>query len=341
MLATTNDLRRRSGLCLALASLLVSGCAQTATVRHWQPASADVDGLHRVVVADFRGEAGPQVAAALNAELQQQQFFTLVDAQELSPVQHASLTPCCTEASLMSSAAAGHVDGVIAGDVLEYTCDDTLLSETQVNLGQDSAQHDEAANHTQFGFRHQQRLQREGTVTIAFRLVDTRTGEIRAAHKATHHYSGISGPGDPPLPPAGEVLDTLLDACITEFTQVACPHECEVEVALARPSWYSRQSTAVRSGNRLASRGEWESACDRWEDALASRPEQDAALYNLALAAAQRRDFTAAEDFAMRALQTRHRECYVQGLEEIRQQRADYEASRRQCEQQAVQIAGR
>lgn len=70
-----------------------------------------------------------------------------------------------------------------------------------------------------------------------------------------------------------------------------------------------------------------------WEQALAVNPTNDAALYNLGMAHAARADFCQAEDYAIRAMNVKHRDLYADGLEQIRSLAADHEQTLRQRQQ--------
>ncbi|MEZ6068572.1 MAG: tetratricopeptide repeat protein [Planctomycetaceae bacterium] len=339
MLHFSHAIARSTLLPLLLLVSGLSGCAQTTLVRHWQPASIDVEGLDRVVIADFDGENASAVTSVLDARLHSGRFYTLVDAAGLTPVQHASFAPCRAESAILKVAAEARVDAVISGSVVEYRCEDTILRQTDFDAHEGESDGEQPGHHFHVGFRQQDRVRREGTVTIAFRMTDSRTGELRAAHTASHHYSGESGPGEPALPPRGEVLEKLVGDCVEEFVQMTTPHEVEVPVRLAQPRLLQRHGGGVRSGNKLALQGKWDAARDQWEAVIAEQPECDTALYNLAVDAARRRDYDAAEELAMQALQHKHNDRYVDGLEQIRQQRASYDDARRQRDQRSTQVA--
>ena len=321
-----------------LASLC--GCAPLAKVSHWQPAAIDVRGLNRVAVVDFRGEQGREVAAALNSRLWENRFYSLVDASELTPVQHAAYTPCQTDERLLHQARERGIDGVIVGEVVAYRCDDEILKESEIQLSEQSrapASHERSPLHV--GFTHRERIHREATVAVTFRLVDAQTGEVRASRETSHHFSGESPPDGTPLPPRGEVLTTLTDMCLDDFIAQLAPHQVECDVKLARGRWLGTVASDIRTGNRLAAAGDWDGARDRWQAAVDRNPECDAALFNLALDAVHRQQYAAAEDLAMRAIRLKHTDRYAEGLESIRQYRTGYEAVQQQRDSRVLQAS--
>jgi hypothetical protein len=315
------------------------GCAPMATVKHWQPAEIDVSGMNRIAVSDFHGEQGAAVAAALSARLWENNFYNLVELSEASSVQHAAYTPCAQQDCLLREARQTGVDGVILGEVREYRCEDQVLQESEFLVHNEEGGKADGGEHLDVGFARRDRVRREGTVTISFRLVDARTGEIRATREASHHYSGETGADDAPLPTRGEVLDTLVHSCVDEFVTMLAPHETESQARLARGRWLRGGSRELRAGNRAAETGVWDDARDHWQEALDRNPDCDAALYNLAIDSAHRQNYSDAEEYAMRALQLRHTTVYAEGLEQIRRHRASCEAAQQQRDHRVLQAA--
>jgi hypothetical protein len=286
--------------------------------------------MQQLCVLPFSGEAGESVSSALTARLWENEFYTLVDRTELRPVQWTAGTTAGESADLaefLTAARSRGIDGLIVGDVLEYRCDDTVLTDHEFHLG--TSQHEDRRRSSEssgmdLGVSTEQRVHREATVSITFRLVDVQSGQVRATRQTGHSFHGEGGNGWNDLPPRGEVLDQLTQRCLDEFVGLLAPHQIELPVSLARGSLFQKGSSLVYRGNDLARRGRWDEAVRVWEQATQTNPAHDAALYNLALAAAAKQQFTEAEQYATRAVNTRHRELYVDGLERIRQQSEDY-----------------
>lgn len=310
---------------IAVAMSFLTGCAHVAQVTTLQPAAVDVSGMSRIAVIDFSGEQGSAVATNLSGRLWENQFYTVVDRSEIrSPVRQASYQDSSTRLSqVLTPAKAAGVDGVILGEVVEYRCDDEILQSTSVNFHKDDVKHnDHDHDHTGFGVDHKETLLREGTVTIAFRLVDVSTGEVRASKQVSKHYEGRSINGDEKLPPKGEVLDQLTQECLDEIIAMLAPHESTCDIELATCDIWTRGRSDVKSGVDFAKQGNWEKAEAKWKRAADANPENHAALFNLSVAAMQKQDYAEAEDFAMRAVRIEHKCCYANGLELIREKRA-------------------
>jgi len=318
------------------AALWVQGCAITAPATAWRPAEIDVEGMQRLCVLEFSGENGQAVTAALTSQLWENEFYGLIDPAELTPIRVASATGvqgAVQHTDYFESARNHAVDGLIIGDVIEYRCDDQVLTSSDVHVATDHASNDRRGverGGVDVGVSQQQSLHREATVSIAFRLVEVETGHVRATRKTTHHFQGDLQPGLSSLPTKGEVLDELVQACVDEFVAMLAPHEVAVRLPLARSNLFQRGQALVNKGNDFAKRGRWEEATATWEQALDVNPTNDAALYNLAVAHSVQNEFTLAEDFAIKAMNLKHRELYADGLEQIRQRATVHEQMRQQ-----------
>lgn len=319
------------------------GCAHTARISAWQPAAIDVSGLNHVVVLGFSGEHGDAVASALTSELWENEFYTLVDRSELQPVMQVGFDSAGSNdvKSLIDPAKAAGIDGLIVGDVVEYRCDDRVFESTDfrfLNRSKEDADGEEDVNG--FGLSQKQTLQREATVTIAFRLVDVNTGEVRASKRVSKHFEGRLVDGQGELPPSGAILDDLLTQCVDEIVQMLAPHSVPCSMKLATSDWLTRGRRHVARGIKAAEKGDWKTARDEWLAALEENPENDAALFNLALAAAADAKYEQAEEYAMQALRLRHKPCYAKGVEEIRRHRTAFEEASQQRDARIVPAEG-
>lgn len=324
-----------AAICLAVAAL--TGCAPLATVTCCKPAAIDVEGVRQLAVMDFRGENGTAVSAAVTARLWDSRFYTLVDPAELAPVQHASLSPPAREEFVLRQAREAGVDAVILGEVLDYRCDDEPLTRTDSFFGRDSGRKFFERERLQVSLIPRDRVRREATVNIAFRLVDARTGEVRATRQCAHHFKEDLDVKDGELPPRGKVLNDLTEDCVAEFVELLAPHEASCQMRLARSEWPLPGAIDVRRGNRAALSGNWQSAREHWRKALEKNPNCDSALYNLAIDSASRQMYAEAEELAMQALQVEHCELYTLGLADIRRQRSEFESSLEQHDDRVLQ----
>lgn len=323
-------------LLCAWAALWVQGCAITAPATAWRPAEIDVEGMQRLCVLEFSGENGQAVTAALTTRLWENEFYALVDPADLTPIRVASASgvqAAVRHTDYFESARDHSVDGLIIGDVIEYRCDDQVLTSSNVHVATDRASNENRGlehSGVDVGVSQQETIHREATVSIAFRLVEVETGAVRATRKTTHHFQGDLEPGLASLPTKGEVLDELVQECVNEFVTMLAPHEVAVRLPLARSSLFQRGQALVSKGNDFAKRGRWEEATATWKQALDVNTSNDAALYNLAVAHSVQNEFTLAEEYAIQAMNLKHRELYADGLDQIRRRATDHEQMRQQ-----------
>jgi tetratricopeptide (TPR) repeat protein len=199
-------------------------------------------------------------------------------------------------AELLASARDTGIDGLILGEVLEWHCSGQPVRAPTVQ---------------------------QGRMRVQIRLVDSQTGDVRAAREIDRRAERKL---DRDIPAdESTMLHELAQAAVDEFVAALAARRETAEVELSVGEWYAPGSWRLRRGARLARQGRWEEAVDHWEGVLSRHPESDAALFNLAVAAGQRQDFCAAEDYAMQALRLRHTDCYARGLEQLRQFQADYD----------------
>ncbi len=326
----------RLGAACLLTAVLVSGCAHRATVSAWTPAQIEVSGMQKLAVIGFSGEHGQTVVSALNSRLRDSEFYTLVDRRELNSIQWASATDN-TRGLLslddISAARAAGIDGLLVGDVIEYRCKEQPVPQKGRTWGRASkadAQPSKERNDESPPGSAGHKRQRQATVTVAFRLLDVQTGKIRASRQISRSASHEITDRPNGTPTSSEILETLARQCVDEFVTTLAPHQSAERVKLAVPAPFQAGCTLVLNGNEFAVRGRWEEAITAWEHAIARNPENDAALFNLSIAHANRQDFTRAETFAMRAMNVRQKAAYEAGLQRIRQQASAFDQTLQQ-----------
>lgn len=156
-------------------------------------------------------------------------------------------------------------------------------------------------------------------MTVNYRLIDSRTGETLSENRISCLEPASQAPQD-------QLQQTLVQRCGFEVVSQLTP-QCDVcSIALANCAWTAAGGISVRKGVRAAEKGNWEVAAKAWEAALHANPLNDAAIFNLAIAAASQSEFDRAEELALEALRIQHADCYEQGLEKIRLQRSLFES---------------
>jgi hypothetical protein len=312
---------------LVFLGLCLSGCARTATVHYWKPAELDAPQVRRIAVAVMDGEHAAEVAVALRERLEADQpaesagpaFGVETAAGEVSGNGGRKRFIVCNR---------DEADAVIEGQVLAYGAadkdrDGSLIETT--GLSDDVATADESTNAPPGGDLRV----RLAEVKIALQMVDASTGEVLASRSLERNQEwGVTARCRSPHDE--EVLQELTSQCVDEFMTVLQPQRMQEEVELATGEWYELSGMRVRRGVRLARRGRWDDAERHWQAALGAAPDCDAALFNLAVAAAQREAYDEAEEYAMRALRLRHTPSYAIGLDQLRRFRADADRIERQ-----------
>jgi len=268
--------------------------------------------------------------------LSENRFYSVVRGDELTTLQHAAYAPGSNHEAVLAQARARGIDGVVFGEVLDYQCDDELddtdpETEDAVAGGPSVPESDVTGQRSQ--------LQRSAEVAIAFKLVDARTGEVRAVRETRHQFSGASDLETTNLPSRGDVLDKLTDMCLEEFVELLAPHQIEKQMQLARAGWYGRDARLTREANRLAVQGDWDRARDLWQQAADRNPDCDSALFNLAIDATHRQQYAHAEELAMEAIRIRHTEQYADGLALIREYRSGFNSMQQQRDRRVLQAA--
>ncbi len=329
----------RWGAACLLTAVLVSGCAHRATVSTWTPAQIEVSGMQKLAVLGFSGEHRETVVSALNSRLRDNEFYTLVDRAELNSVQWVSATENSSgllSLDDLSAAKSAGIDGLLVGDVIEYRCEErpvpkkgrTWRRAPKTDEPSDNDRDNASPESSEKSTGHKR--QRLATVTVAFRLLDVGTGKIRASKQisrsATHEITDRPNGS----PTSSEILETLARQCVDEFVTTLAPHQSTERVKLAVPAPFQAGCTLVLNGNEFAVRGRWEEAIIAWEHAIARNPENDAALFNLSIAHANRQDFTRAETFAIRAMNVRQKAAYEAGLQRIRDQASAFDQTLQQ-----------
>lgn len=327
------------------ALLLSAGCAPRAQLMVWHPAELNIDGLERLAIVDFEGEqqSGKIARAALQSQLFDNKYYQLIDQAELArvkPVLRPDGSPDMT-AALEACRVMG-VDALLCGQVVSYNVLDDLQTDHRIELGGSSTKTKSGAesNGVGFGLDSTQTLTREASVSVAVKLIDVRSGELRAARQFAHTFNGkrVNGQGD--LPGRDTIRTKLLNECSQDVVRMIAPHYRPQEVVLAR-TYYGKGLKNIRDGNKLATRGNWQEAEQAYQAAVRENPQSHVAHYNLALAAEARQDYPAARqhlDTAIKHYAASDYQTYKSNLERDHQK---FQAALAQSQSRPTAIAAR
>jgi hypothetical protein len=329
---------------IATTVLFLTGCAPKAQLLVWRPAELNINGLERLAILDFEGDqqSGKIARSALQAQLFENKYYTLIDQAELACVRPVAGPDGAPDVSAAIEAARTiGVDAVLCGQVVSYNVVDDMQTDHHIELGGSTSKNAKSgttSNGVGFGLDSTQTLTREASVSLAVKLIDVRTGELRAARQFAHTFHGqrINGQGE--LPTREAILTKLLNECSQDAIRMIAPHYVPQEVTLAR-QYYGKGTSDIRSGNKLAAQGQWAQAVQHWEAAAEANPDSHAAKFNLAIAAEARQDYPAARQHLEAALKEYAVTDYQRAKTRISRGEQQYLAALAQAQSRATAIA--
>ena len=297
----------RSWVTYLLFSVVVTttGCSHFAKIPMWRPCSAQVEGIQTVAVLPFEGESGNRVAEEVSDAISASGTYTIVSNNSFPSIRNCSASEGGAPAleQVLVAARQADIDAILTG---------TMIEEETSPTDEDS--------HTRL---IDNQPKPNSSMTVEYRLIDTRTGETLSQNR-------ISCLEEKSKARDGKQEQTLIQRCGLEVVSQLTPQCGNCSIALANGHWMDRGCYSVRKGVRAAEKGNWGAATTAWQTALEANAHNDAAIFNLALAASSQGEFDKAEDLALEAIRMTHCNCYEQGLEKIRRQRTQYETAAQQ-----------
>lgn len=330
--------------CAALVSVAASGCAPRAQLMVYRPAELDIAGLERLAIIDFEGEqqSGKIARSALQTQLFENKYYQIVDQAELSrvrPVLRPDGSPD-VGAALESGRLIG-VDVLLTGQVVSYNVLDDLQTDHHVEIGGSTSKgKGGTSSGLGFGLDSTQTLTREASVSVAVKLIDVRTGELRAARQFAHAFNGKRVNGQGELPGREAILTRLLNECSQDVVRMIAPHYVQQEVVLAK-QFYGSGLNEVRSGNKLATHGNWREAEQHWQAVAQQHPQNHAAHFNLALAAEARQDYPTAQQHIDSAIKQYASSTYQKARQRMIRSEQQFALAAQQAESRPSVIAMR
>lgn len=273
--------------CMNLLALVIlvgtCGCTTTKTAKllTWRPAQFNVAGVERLAVLGFRAPSNISSVVqetALN-DLQQSRFYSIV--RDTRPARlEADHIPMPTEAGgLDEIVARGRqlgVDAVLVGRVRKRFDLGKEIGNLTVQVGDPKLY-----------------------VTVQYYIVDVRTRTIRAQQRITRMEREEGLGQDDAM--TKRIVDKLVRKCSAEMVQQITAGSDLVEVELARVN-LGKGSGYIRDGNRLAAKGNWKQAAEKYLSALEVNPGSHEAIYNIGLAAEAQGRFDEAKSMFARAI---------------------------------------
>ena len=326
----------RSWILISAIALCAAGCAPRARFMAMRPAELDIGGIGRLAVVDFQGQgdAGAIARSVVLAQLAENRHYTLIDQAELARVQPAAFTQGIPgEAAAVEAARQAGIDAVLTGQVVSYNVDDHVQQDNHISIagGGSASKAGDKAGGLGIGIDSNTLHSRDASVSLAFKLIDARTGQVRDARQVTHTFEGRVVNGEGTMPGREQILNDLLRKCAQDVVASVAPHSVRVEAILARQYWGNGMND-VRRGNALARRGDWQDAEEAWRAALKNNPQNHAAYHNLAVACEARGDFDSAIENVDRALKHFAATLYHQTRTRISAERRDHSAALAQAQ---------
>lgn len=273
---------------LVVCFLCVSGCLRKASLGVWTACPTSLPGAGNVVLVGVADDRDGCVTNMLSERMANHASWEVVDATTLSPIRQVSAGETADIDDLVQDAADADVELLVSATVEEAVVE--RPSSLNVFATEGTA-------------RVRLRFAAYGTADEEARVVRTITKSTPVPLNTTELSSRL--------------FETLASAAVDDFLNEVQPKNASITLMLAKTPLSQRGGRAVRLGNSQARRGRWSVAAEYYESAIKANPENDAAVFNLALAAVTDRRFDEAERLALSAIRMRHDPVYVDGLEAI------------------------
>jgi len=331
-----------TGVCWAVLTAAICGCAHRGTLLVWEPAAIDVTGLRRLAVLEFRGpESSGQIARhAVVTQLRSNGFYQLVDPSAVlgqGPLEEGRLSGTAGDLppEVLAAFRRANVDAVLMGEVLSYRAGDFAEDHHLglANLVQRAGRWGDQL--MAVALRTDHTTTADVTVSLAFQLVETSTGRVLAARHSSYTQRGELRGGHRYLPAPEAALADCLHRCARDTVHLIAPHQVPVEVVLAKEG-FGKAARLIRRGNQAAARGDWDSAASNWRAALEVDQENHAALYNLGIAHEAKYRFEEAEVLFAKAYSIGRRPLYAQALRRVKRNWEDYRIALAQRERRLL-----
>ena len=281
----------------ALFATCCARCAQTVSIKSWNPAPVQMTGIRRIAIATFDNgdESGRRATMAMADRVHAHPLYDVVGPLPAREEEQALSYGDAGDSDLARLASHVGADAVVVGTVSR-----TMNNQGSFQLGDSILR-----------------------VTMSCRLIDTRSGQIRIAksiERTFRYHSDMDFPTDKSVE---ENTRRLVEECVSEFVESTLAQADEFEVSLARTDEPETESV-VDSGIELAKSGNWRQAKRQWRNALTAARDDDAALYNLGVAHEATLDYRQAASMYQAALSLNDDDKYREALDRVRQSQRNY-----------------
>lgn len=307
-------------------AVLSVGCASKVKTQVLMPAEINLSDYKTVGVADFEetnGDWGRKIASWLETELIEAKvdgkpYFNVLPRTKIDQTlkEHDLPMTSLTDPNIASQLGrlAG-LDAIITGMVHS------------------------ASNHEQVYSLRRPCALLTGHLDLTFQFISTATGRVVVDTKITQQKvedsCGLGSPGLVELNYLEEPLSSLSREVVEEFVRKITPHRTTLEFILKNkddsPGGSSRKVTKLLAmGSKYAENGDWDSALEKFRQAVDLKHDSPAANYDLAVAFEVKGELHKAKEYYQRALHLNDESDYSKGVANI----SDRLASQRKLKQQ-------
>lgn len=311
--------------------LFLLSCAHAPVVRFEtiKPPEINLADVSKIAVAEFHGPKGSGAEASykLTEYLLQTKRFTVMEREKIRQIlkeQGLEMSGAIDENSAVEIGKLLGVDALIFGDVTAYKIEDergTKKVYKKVGTGRYKRVKrkniftgkeywaDEEIMKTVLVDEHY-RIRR-GVVTVNFKTVSVKTGELLAVKSVSEskEYKSVEGRGE--IPPGDEILSKLLNKVVEDFAGMIAPIKIVVKRKL------EKGSDLVNKGIKFAQNDLWSKAMETWNQEIKLNPSDAAAYYNLGVGYEEEGNFFKAKEMYSKAVDLNPKKEYMEALRRV------------------------
>jgi curli biogenesis system outer membrane secretion channel CsgG len=276
-------------------------------------------GVTRIAVPDLMvtSQADPSGAVALGEDLRS----ALVSLGRFEVLDRTAVQSLLKEHQFNAS---GLVDSTTAAADGRFTGATALIVGTVTTYG-----YAEELSRSQYRYTDEKgrertatgyQLRGNGSIQVAFKLVDVASGRLIAATSCVSSQA-VRSPrdghtdGEQPAPiDHAALMASLRAAAVAEFTRQIAPTPIQDEVTLET----NGDIPAIAAGNQSAELGDWAEARAHFQEATKATPPSTAAYFNLGIACRALGDFPAAQAAFKEAFKLSNSQVYLKEIEKTK-----------------------
>jgi tetratricopeptide (TPR) repeat protein len=269
--------------------------------------------------------AGETVGQKLADELRRTKRFIVVgqfDVARFREVQEARKKGLVDAETADERSKPKAADAIVRGHVVAYKCEEVSASKKANNVAVEVAADPSTSALRAVGLMKEEQIPNlEGTVAVAFEVLDARTNEIKTSGEASHAGRRVLDRSISAAVQQEKLLNDLLNQCVQEIVWKLVRHREQVQLV------FVRGGSSVNRGIALAAHDNWKEAREMWEEAVQKNKHDHAACYNLGLAHLREMDYEGAEKQFAQAAKLKADPLYDKALRDSREARQKVQLS--------------